>query len=106
VGQAVCFFRASPTPRLVNNLAVPGANILDAIDHTANSSAGDTFNRLQTFILGGRSQVDALLDADPTFVSVMLGSGDALGAALDGDAALLTPTAEFEASLDELVSAI
>lgn len=106
VGQAVCFLRASPAPRVVNNLAVPGANILDAIDHTANPNPGDTFNRLQTFILGGRSQIDAMMDADPTFISVMLGSGDALGAALDGDASLLTPTAEFEASLDELVTAI
>ena len=106
VGAAVCFLRASPAPRLVNNLAVPGANILDAVDHTANENAGDTFNRLQTFILGGRSQVEAMVDADPTFISVMLGSGDALGAALDGDASLLTPTAEFETSLDELVTAI
>ena len=106
LGQAVCFFRASPTPRLINNLAVPGANILDAIDHTANENAGDTFNRLQTFILGGRSQVDAMLDADPTFISVMLGSGDALGAALDGDAGALTHLASFQASLDELETAI
>jgi hypothetical protein len=106
LGQAFCLFRASPTPRLVNNLAVPGANILDAIDHTANTNAGDTFNRLQTFILGGRSQMQAMVDADPTFISVMLGSGDALGAALDGDAAALTPLASFQGSLDELEMAI
>lgn len=106
LGQAVCFFRASPAPRTVDNLAVPGANIADAIDHTFNTNPTDTFNRLQTFILGGRSQIEAMVDANPTFVSVMLGSGDALGAALDGDAALLTPTDEFAASLDELVDAI
>jgi len=47
-----------------------------------------------------------MIDADPTFLSVMLGSGDALGAALDGDASKLTPTASFEASLDELEEAI
>ncbi|HEX6925819.1 MAG TPA: SGNH/GDSL hydrolase family protein [Longimicrobiaceae bacterium] len=106
LGQAVCFFRASPTPDLVNNLAVPGANLLDAVDHTANSDAADTFNRLQTFILGGRSQAQAMVDADPTFVSIMLGSGDALGAALDGDASLLTPVSSFQESLDELVAAV
>lgn len=106
LGQAVCFFRASPAPALVNNLAVPGANILDAVDHTANDDAADTFNRLQTFILGGRSQVEALVDADPTFISVMLGSGDALGAALDGDAGLLTSVESFEQSLDALEAAI
>src|SRR5690606_18813906 len=93
-------------PRLVNNLAVPGANILDAVDHTANQDAGDTFNRLQTFILGGRSQVDAMVDADPTFITVALGNGDALGAALDGDASKLTPVQSFQQSLDELVAAI
>lgn len=106
LGAAVCFFRSSPAPRLVNNLAVPGANILDAVDHTANADPGDTFNRLQTFILGGRSQVQAMVDADPTFISVMLGSGDALGAALDGDASRLTPLASFEESLSELEAAI
>lgn len=106
LGQAFCLFRASPAPRLVNNLAVPGANILDAVDHTANTSAGDTFNRLQTFILGGRSQIDAMVDADPTFISVMLGSGDALGAALDGDATKLTSIASFTESLDSLETAI
>lgn len=106
LGQAVCFFREAPVPRLVNNLAVPGANILDAVDHTANDDPADTFNRLQTFILGGRSQMQALVDADPTFVSVMLGSGDALGAALDGDASKLTPVGNFEESLNELEAAI
>ena len=106
VGAAVCLFRSSPTPRLVNNLAIPGANIEDAVDHLANTDAGDTFNRLQTFILGGRSQLQAMVDADPTFISVMLGSGDALGAALDGDAGKLTPVASFQESLDELVAAV
>lgn len=106
LGAAVCFLRASPAPRLVNNLAVPGAQILDAVDHTANDNPGDTFNRLQTFILGGRSQTQAMIDADPTFVSVLLGSGDALGAALNGDVALLTPLSSFEASLNEVVTAI
>lgn len=106
LGAAVCFLRASPAPALVNNLAVPGAKILDAVDHTANADPADTFNRLQTFILGGRSQTQAMIDADPTFVSVLLGSGDALGAALNGDAELLTPVASFEESLNEIVTAI
>lgn len=106
VGAAVCFLRASPAQRLINNLAVPGAQILDAVDHTANANPGDTFNRLQTFILGGRSQTQAMIEADPTFVSAFLGSGDALGAALNGDVALLTPVASFEESLNEVVAAI
>ena len=91
---------------MVNNLAVPGAKILDAVNHTANDDPADTFNRLQTFILGGRSQMQAMIDADPTFVSVLLGSGDALGAALNGDAGLLTSVESFEGSLNELVTAI
>jgi hypothetical protein len=106
LGQAFCLFRASPSPRILQNLAVPGANILDAVDHLANKDAGDTFNRLQTFILGGRSMIDAMIAADPTLISVMLGSGDALGAALDGDASKLTSVSSFESSLNDLVAAI
>lgn len=106
LGQPFCTLRASPAPRLVNNLAVPGANILDAVDHLANTDPTDTFNRLQTFLLGGRSQIEAMVAADPTLISVALGSGDALGAALDGDASKLTPLASFQASLNELVAAI
>jgi lysophospholipase L1-like esterase len=71
----------------LNNVAVPGAA---AIDPTASTS--DNSNALTTFILGGKTQVQRALEADPTFVSVWIGNNDVLPQALSGFA-LGQPTA-------------
>ncbi|MDQ3557013.1 MAG: hypothetical protein M3409_09600 [Gemmatimonadota bacterium] len=101
-----CSLRANQAPGTVQNLAVPGAQIADALNSLRSTDATSTFNRLQTFFLGGRSQVQAMVDAQPTLVSAWLGNNDALGAALSGNLAALTPLADFNASLDALVAAI
>lgn len=63
----------------LNNVAVPGAASIDPFSpSTANS------NPLTTFILGGKTQVQRALDAQPTFVSVWIGNNDVLPAALRG----------------------
>ena len=60
-----CALRRTPQPRFVQNLAVPGAEIGDALDALNNPNPADFFNRLQTFILGGRSMVHAMIAGAP-----------------------------------------
>lgn len=100
IADQVCALRRLVPPRLVQNLAVPGADVSDATDPIGT---GTTLN---TLILGGRTQVRAMRDADPTLVSVWLGNNDALGAALSGDTTRLTPLAAFQADYDAVVAAI
>jgi hypothetical protein len=57
-------------------------------------------------ILGGRTQISAMIDAEPSLVSAWIGNNDALSAALAGDTLALTPVADFQAEFDELVAGI
>lgn len=95
-----CGLRLFDAPDVVQNLAVPGATIADASDPIGT---GTTLN---TLITGGRSQIQAMIDADPSLVSVWLGNNDALGAALSGDTTALTPLEDFQSEYDEVVAAI
>jgi len=98
--------------RYTQNLAVPGVRIADLFA-TPNNPAS-AFQRLYALLTGGKSEVQAMLDAHPTFVSVWIGNNDALSAALGG---VLGPTAagadsnltrlsSFQASLNNLTTAI
>jgi hypothetical protein len=69
----------------LNNVAVPGATSFDPISPSTAAS-----NALTTFILGGQTQVQRALEADPTFVSIWIGNNDVLAAAVSG---VLTPLA-------------
>ena len=69
--------------RFVNNVAVPGAAILDATNNSTSST-----NSLTLLLSGGKSQVTRMLEANPTFLTVWLGNNDVLGAATTG---LTTP---------------
>lgn len=96
-----CAFRA-PGEGLayVSNVAVPGAEALDA---TTNGPApGTNSNALTMLLLGGRTQADAMADARPTFVSLWIGNNDVLGAATDntnaGDSTLITLLTTFQAN--------
>lgn len=75
---------SSATDRL-NNVAVPGALVIDLTTSTTGSS-----NLLTTLVLGGKTQAQRALDADPTFASIWIGNNDVLGAAVRG---VLTPNA-------------
>ncbi|MEO8560584.1 MAG: SGNH/GDSL hydrolase family protein [bacterium] len=92
---------------ILNNVAVPGARVLDPASRTTAAS-----NPLTTFILGGKTQVEKALDAKPTFASVWIGNNDVLVAGLSG---ILVPTpglgqgiistqAQFQVSYDSLIS--
>lgn len=97
-----CALRETPGPRLVQNLAVPGALIADVLDNVAGPGA----NPLTTLILGGRTQAEAMVAANPTLVSVWIGNNDALAAGLAANPDLLTPLDGFRASLSDLAGAI
>lgn len=102
-----CALRESPTPTRINNMAVPGAWVQDAL--TNDASEGANPNALTSFILGGRTQVEAATEINPTFATVWLGNNDVLRAALAGDPTISTDSSTFSsrytAVLDSLETA-
>jgi lysophospholipase L1-like esterase len=95
--STTCDALAGPAPRLVNNLAVPGATLSDALNRNRPA------NPLSSLFLGGRSQVERMVEAQPTLVTVYLGNNDVLGGAGAGDTTRLTPASRFAAQVDSLV---
>jgi hypothetical protein len=99
-----CFARVAPIPEYLNNVAVPGA---EAIDVTDVLSPNSNSNVLTTLVLGGRTQAQVAREMDATFVTVWIGSGDALDAITDltsaGDASLVTDPADFAARYDAMM---
>ena len=77
---------------ILNNVAVPGARVLDPISSSTVAS-----NALTSLILGGKTQVAKALEAKPTFVSVWIGNNDVLVAGLTG---LITPGGPFNAAFE------
>jgi hypothetical protein len=101
---ATCLLRNAALPPYVSNVAVPGA---ETIDMLVNGPApGTNSNPLTQLFLGGRTQVQAMMDATPTFVSVWAGNNDLLGAALAGDTTLATDTAAFRISYSQTLDSI
>lgn len=98
-----CALRDAPTPVRLNNVAVPGAEVLDATTNLADASNA---NALTTFILGGRTQVEAATEIDPTFATVWIGNNDVLSAALAGTTALITPTGDFETRYEQMLDSL
>lgn len=100
-----CFARQAPIPEYINNVAVPGA---EAIDPTDNLGVGSNPNPLTTFILGGRTQTEVAQEMKATFVTVWIGSGDALDAITDltnaGDPSLVTDPTDFATRYGEMMA--
>ena len=92
------------------NLAVPGHKVQDALTTRPNLPVNSLTDLVlgfpSTFVLGQppRSQVEQAELLAPTTVIVWLGNNDALGAALAGNTAALTPTASFAASFTEVLN--
>ncbi len=78
VGSADSCVRTN-APRFTHNVAVPGARIGDL-----GQFPGGALGQLQTLLLGSRTQLQAMRDANPTFVSVWIGNNDALEATIGG----------------------
>ncbi len=99
-----CALRETPPPRFINNVAVPGAKVVDVL---TNFDENGGANALTQFILGGFTQLQLAARVHPTFVTVWIGNNDVLGAALAGTTALVTPEDDFRAKytamLDSLV---
>jgi len=90
---------ASSVTDILNNVAVPGARVLDPTSTSAPAS-----NALTTFILGGKTQVQRALDANPTFVSIWIGNNDVLQPALSGLVQPIVSTQpEFQTSYDLMI---
>ena len=98
---------AGSVTEIVNNVAVPGARVLDPTSPT------DASNALTTFVLGGKTQVQRALDAEPTFVTIWIGNNDVLQAGLSGilvpgvvpgQAGIRSTQAQFQAAHDALTS--
>lgn len=91
----------------VTNLAVPGANLRDALVTRPNFP----LDSLTDLVLGApwlyfgvsKSQVEFAELARPQSLIVWIGNNDALGAALAGDATRLTPLAQFQADYTQLI---
>jgi lysophospholipase L1-like esterase len=92
------------------NLAVPGHRVQDALTARPNLPVDSLTDLVlgfpRTFIFGQppMSQVEQAETLAPTTVIVWLGNNDALGAALAGNPAFLTPVASFEASYTQVLN--
>jgi lysophospholipase L1-like esterase len=93
---------------VLNSVAVPGARALDPTSPTTFAS-----NALTTFILGGKTQVQKALEAQPTFATVWIGNNDVLQAGLSGilvanptlgQLGITATQTEFQARYDALIS--
>ncbi len=96
-----CFLRSAAIPPYISDVAVPGAETVDMLTNGTPNS-----NPLTLLFLGGRTQVRAMMDAHPTFVSVWAGNNDLLGAAELGDTTLATDTAAFHTSYARALDSI
>jgi lysophospholipase L1-like esterase len=98
---------------VINNVAVPGSFVSDLTDPKAEAANGTSSNPLITFILGGKTQVQRALQANPTFASVWIGNNDVLVAALSGVLVPMagvspgiTPQAQFEESFNAILNGL
>ncbi|MBW3572636.1 MAG: hypothetical protein KY467_16155 [Gemmatimonadetes bacterium] len=108
IGTADSCFRIN-NPRVINNVAVPGARVRDLFQFPAGPLAS-----LNTLLIGPRTQVRAMIEARPTFVSLWIGNNDALEASVSGVLgpraagadSTLTPLAAFQSRLNVVVDSI
>jgi hypothetical protein len=84
--------------------------VLELFDYFDTDLIPSSLDAFKTFLLGGRTPVQAAADIKPTFVSIQVGSNDLLGAALDennaGDPALVTPPATFADRYDAMLDSL
>ncbi|MFL5540791.1 MAG: hypothetical protein ACJ8J0_17500 [Longimicrobiaceae bacterium] len=106
---STCFRVDSSRVPYRGNVAVPGVRIADLF-----AIPGGQLSQLYTLITGGRTEIQAMTDAQPTFVSAWIGNNDALSAALSGTLgplaagadSNLTRLAPFQANVTALANAI
>ncbi len=98
-----------------SNLAVPGARVIELFNNFGVPVSSS--NALTLLFLGGKTQLERMVEQRPTFVSVWIGNNDVLGAfttlpsaanptANPGDTLKLTPQATFATQYDSVLNAI
>jgi hypothetical protein len=107
-----CLYRSAPTSPFLNNVAFPGADVLELLNTGYGSpqpppSATDIYKLV---LLGSRTEIQWAREIQPTFVSVWIGNNDVLGAILDtgdaGQAADITPPGTFTTRFTQLMDSI
>ena len=107
-----CSLRNPNTPPYLNNVAFPGADVLELLNTNyappqPPPSATDAY---KLFLLGGRTELQRAREVSPTFVTVWIGNNDVLSAILDtgdaGQAADITPPATFTTRFNALMDSI
>ena len=102
-----CWLRSPNIPPYISNLGVPYAFTADP---PRNGGPITPINPLAQLILGGRTQVQVMMTARPTFVSVWIGNNDLLipagDAANAGDTTKLTPLAVFQGDYRAILDSI
>lgn len=93
---------------ILNNVAVPGAGSTEV-----NAPTSPNHNTLTTLILGGKTQPQRALEANPTFISIWIGNNDVLQAAATGlinptptISRGITPVATYTAQYDAMIAAL
>jgi len=107
-GPPCALRKADPYPSpYINNVAVPFAEIMDAV---TNLDTASNANTLTTFFLGGLTQIQMLQRVRPTFATVWLGNNDVLAAitrgAQVGDSNVITPPTVFATRYTTVMSGI
>jgi lysophospholipase L1-like esterase len=91
-----------------DNLAVPGARVTELLSNFGIPASSS--NALTLLFLGGKTQVERMMEKAPTFVTVWIGNNDVLGSLTSqtnpGDPALITPLTRFTAQYDSVLDSI
>jgi len=96
-----CALRTGSTKSGINNVAVPNAAVIDIL---SNRPSLANPNALTQFILGGRTQIEAAEEMNPTFATVWIGNNDVLDGAILGDTTVVTPIDSFKTRYSRMLS--
>ena len=105
---------ATKATDILNNVAVPGAFATDLLVNDQNIKTPGSTGAIFQFFLGGASQLDRALEADPTFVSLWIGNNETLLPAsaglLGGNAGAGVPalvdSTEFATAFNKVVDSL
>lgn len=79
-----------------SNFAIPGAKVSDLYLARGGVSSDELSRRMYGLILGSQqTQVEAAIKSRPAYITLWIGSNDALSAVTEGDPSLVTPPEEF-----------
>ncbi|MDO4264415.1 MAG: SGNH/GDSL hydrolase family protein, partial [Deinococcus sp.] len=90
-----------------SNFAVPGARVQDLYEKRGAQSTDELTQRMYRLILGPQlTQVEAALKSKPEYLTLWIGSNDAMIGVTSGDPAQATPPADFERHYRRVLEAL